>query len=176
LRRRTEAAISLIIVVVAIAALFAYFNYGSGIIDIKVSDAPKDWGEATQIYLNYSSIEIHKAQPDNESGWFTLVEKSGWINLTRILDVNETLGENNLQTGTYNLIRFEILQANVTVAGINYAATVPSGKITIAITKGGIQINAGHTSTLLLEISVSVEGSEETGNFRIVPAVTAKSV
>lgn len=173
MRRRTEAAISLIAIVIAVAALFVYFNYGSGVVQIKVSDPSKDWGEATQVYLNYSSIEIHKAQPDNESGWFTLVEKSGWINMTRILNVNETLDQVNLQGGTYNLIRFEILQANVTVNGKNYAATVPSGKITIAITKGGIQVNAGQTSTLLIEINVSIKGSEETGVFRIVPAVTA---
>lgn len=174
MKRRTEAAITLVVVAILAVALFAYFNFGSGILEIKMTDPSTDWGGATQVYLNYSAIEIHKAQPDNESGWFAVVDTSGWLNLTKTLDVNQTIGAKNLQTGTYNLIRFQILAANVTVGGMNYtASSVPSGEITIAITQGGIRVVTGQTTALLIEINVRVEGSSIEGAFRLVPAVRA---
>jgi len=177
LKRRTETAITLVVIAIAAVALFAYFNYGSGILEIKMTDPPTDWGEATQVYLNYSSIEIHKAQPDNESGWFTVFDNSAWINLTRTLNVNQTIGSKNLQAGVYNLIRFQILSAKVTVGGKNYtAALVPSGKVTIAIKQGGIRIATGQTATLLIDTNVRVEGSRAESTFRIEPAAGATPV
>jgi len=175
LRWTRSIAVIIVIIIIIAVALYAYFTYGSGVLEIKMTDPPIEWGVATQVYLNYSVIEVHRAQPDNESGWSTVIEKSGWINLTRTLDVNQTIGSKNLQTGVYNLIRFRILQAKVTVANVNYTATVPSDELTIAITKSGIQVNTGQTSTLLIELNVKVEGSTGTV-FRIVPAVRAAPV
>jgi len=169
--------IAVIVMIILIAVAFtAYFNFGSGIIEIRITDPPQSWGEAAQVYLNYSTIEVHRAQPDNESGWYTVVDKSAWINLTRTLDINQTIGVKNLQAGMYNLIRFQILDARVTVGGINYTATVPSSQLTIAITQGGIRINAGQTSDLLIELNVEVKGAKAEGIFRIVPAARATPV
>lgn len=166
------------IIVIAIIALsaFAYFSYGSGTLQITMTDPPSNWGPATQVYLKYSAIQVHRADAGNESGWFTVTDSSAWINLTRIIDVNQTIGSKNLQAGKYNLIRFKILETIVTVDGNNYTATVPSGQINIAITRGGIQtdvqINAGQTSTLLIDLNIAVHGSTQTG-FMIVPSIRA---
>jgi len=172
LRKRTEVAATVAMVVIAAAALFAYFNYGSGTIEIKMSDPPTDWDEATQVYLNYSAIEIHRAQAGNESGWFTIVEESAWINLTRTLEVNQTIGYKNLQAGLYNLIRLRILDARVTVDDRNYTASVPNSELKIAITQGGIQVNTSQKATLLIDINVKVKGSKTAG-FKIVPDARA---
>jgi hypothetical protein len=45
----------------------------------------------------------------------------------------------------------------------------------IAITSGGINLNAGQTSTLLIELNIAVHGSIETG-FTLVPDVRAVPV
>jgi hypothetical protein len=176
LRRKTEIIITIAVVIIAAASLFAYFTYGSGTLEIKISDPLNDWGQATQVYINYSAIEIHRAQADNESGWFTIVEKSAWINLTKILDFNQTISYTNLQAGLYNQIRFRILEARVTVDNKNYTASVPSDELKIAITPSGIQINTGQTATMLIEINMKVEGSKASGFFRLIPAVKATQV
>jgi len=163
------------IVVIASVAVFAYFSYGSGTLRIQLTDPPVDWGGATQVYLNFSAIEVHRADAGNESGWFTAVDIGGWINLTQTLDVNETIGDQNLQAGKYNLIRLEILEAKITVGGINFTATVPNGTLQIAITEGGVQVNAGQMSTLLIELNVKIQGSETSG-FHLVPDVRAAPV
>lgn len=163
------------IVIVVAAALFAYFNYGTGILEIKVTDArpPENWGEATQVYLKYSKVEIHRSQSDSESGWNTVIDESAWINLTRTLDVNQTIGAKNLQAGAYNLIRFRILEALVTIGHANRTAVVPSGQLTVSILPGGIHVNPGHTTELLIDISVKVEGTESAKGFRVIPAAKA---
>jgi hypothetical protein len=171
------ASIAAIIAVIIIAvAFYSYFTYGSGVIEIKMTDPQGEWDEATQVYLNCSSIEIHRAQEDNESGWFTVVDKGEWINLTRISDVNQTISHKNLQAGSYNLIRFRIVEAFVTVNGKNYCknytATVPNGELKITIIKGGTHVITGQTAALLIQLNAEVKGSEGLG-FEIVPEVKA---
>ncbi|MDQ1280180.1 MAG: hypothetical protein QG670_1443 [Thermoproteota archaeon] len=73
------------------SGFYVYNSYGSGTLQIKITDPP-DWGQAAQVYLKYSIIEIHKADAGNESGWFMIIEQSAWINLTKVLNVNQTLG------------------------------------------------------------------------------------
>lgn len=175
MRPSTSIVAIVVVLVIAAAALFAYFTYGSGTLQINMTDPPLSWGEATQVYLNYSAIEVHRADAGNESGWSTVIDKSAWINLTRTLDVNQTIGSKNLQAGLYNLVRFRILESKVTVGGINHTATVPSGELTIAITTGGIRVNTGQTAIMLIDLNVKVEGSKTLG-FRIVPTARATPV
>nr|MDO8099142.1 DUF4382 domain-containing protein [Candidatus Njordarchaeota archaeon] len=175
MKRTNMLAIVIVAVVIIGVGTFVYLNYASGALQILMTDPPSNWGSATQIYIKYSAIEVHRADAGNESGWFTVIDTSGWINLTRTLEVNQTIGSKNLQAGVYNLIRFSILEAFVTVANVNHTATVPSGKLQIAITQGGIRINAGQTASLLIDLNVKVEGSIESG-FTIVPDVRATPI
>lgn len=160
-----------IVLILVMGSYFVYVTYGSGTLVVKMTDPPS-WGAASQVYIYHSDIKIHRAEAANESGWSTIVQNSAWVNLTRLLDVNETIRETSLQAGLYNLIRFNILDAKVTVGGVNYTCSVPSSEITIAITQGGIRVNAGQTSTLLIDVNSKVQGSVASG-FKLVPAVRA---
>lgn len=169
-------AIGLVAMIVIAVAAFAYIYFSNGTLEIVATDPPPDWGLATQVYLNYSAIEVHRMDADNSSGWFTVAD-GGMINLTRIIDVNKTIGSTNIQSGTYNLIRFNIKEAIVTVNGVNYSATVPSTQLQIAITKGGvagIAVNGGQTAKLLIELNIKVEGTVD--SLRIVPDIRAEPI
>ena len=171
LRRLTVLVIAVIITGVALIGVsYIYNTYGSGTLQIKITDPPS-WGQATQVYLNYGVIEVHRTDGANTSGWFTIVDKSEWISLIKVLNINQTLGSKPLQAGLYNLIRFTILDAIVTVSGKNYTATVPSGKLQVAITKGGIRIVTGQTATLLIDLNTKVVGF-----YKIVPDIRATPV
>jgi len=172
MKKLTKLALGIVVIVIIAVGAFAYLSYGSGTLQILMTDPPSDWGSASQIYLNYSAIEVHRADAGDESGWFTVVDSNAWINLTRTIDFYQTLGSENLQAGVYNLMRFSIFEAVVTVADGNHTATVPSGELQIAITQGGIHVNAGQTSTVLIDLNIAVHGSIETG-FRIVPDIRA---
>ncbi len=169
------ATVAIVLAIAVIGGYVAYVNLASGTLKIELTDPPADWGVATQVYLNYSAIEIHRADAGNESGWTVAVDQGGSINLTEILDVNQTIGSKNLQPGLYNLMRFKIEDALVTVGDLNFSAQVPSDTVQIAITQGGITINGGQTSTLLIELNIAVHGSIEAG-FTLVPDVRAVPV
>jgi len=176
LKQITIVAIVIIAITIVTAGTFAYLTYGSGTLEIQVTDPPADWNSATGILLNYSAIEVHKADAaDNQSGWQTVISTSGVINLTQMLDVNKTLGSGGLQAGKYNLIRFSTVKAIVTIGNVNYTATVPPDKLQVAITQGGIQIGAGRTSRLLIDLNIRVEGTIENGLI-VVPDIRATPI
>ena len=154
------------------AGYYTYNSYASGTLSVKITDPPKDWGNATHVYIKYSAISVHKAGEGNETGWATVVSSAGWTNLRDALNTTKTLGSGALGPGTYNLIRFEVTEAIVTVGGQNYTATVSSGKLNIAVVQGGVTINAGQTSTIIIDITPKVVGSPAQG-FRVVPAAKA---
>lgn len=156
---------------IIMSSLFIYVGYGSGTLIVEMIDPPKDWGPASQVYINYSAIMVHRADAANESGWYT-VDTAGSINLTSVLNVSKAIGEGPLQAGKYNVIRFNVTGAIVTVDGVNYTATVASGKLNIPIIKGGIQVDAGQTAYLIVDITPRVTGSEDQG-FKLVPAARA---
>jgi hypothetical protein len=160
------AAIGFIIIV---GAGYSYTTLGTGKLVIMITDPPEHWGSASKVYIRYSEIKIHRANAGNESGWYTAVEGDSWIDLSTVLDSSEVIGSTHLQAGKYNLIRFEVLDANVTVAGENYTATVSSGNLTVSIMKGGVDISVGQTSHLVIDITPKVMGSTSTG-FKVVPA------
>jgi hypothetical protein len=167
---RKDGALTIIVLLIVVVILFGYFNNGSGTLEIRIHDQISDYCEATQIYLNYSAIEVHRAQEDNESGWVKVVDGSTWINLTENLDVNRTICYANLQAGEYNLIRFRVLDAHITIKGVNYTASVLNGELQSAI-NSGMRLNTGQTVTLLIDIGVKVQSTEASGSFILIPVV-----
>ena len=168
------AGITIVIVTIVIAGFISYSYFASGTLNVELTDPPAGWANASQIYLSLSKIEVHRADAGDASGWFTVINQGGTINLTKILDVTEFLGSQSLQIGKYNLVRFEIAEATVTINGENVTARVPSGRLQIAIGQGGIVINFGQTSTLLIELNISVHGTDQ--NPIIIPAIGATPV
>ena len=159
-------------VVIIVFGSYSYFSYGKGTLIIELTDPPSEWGPASKVYIRYGEVSIHKAKAGNESGWFTAVEGDSWMDLSTVLNASEVIGISRLGSGKYNLVRFEVLESVVTVGGQNYTATVSSGKLTIAVTRGGVNIEVGQTSHLVLDITPKVVGSAAAG-FRVVPAVKA---
>ena len=70
------------------------------------------------------------------------------------------------------MIRFEVLESVVTVNDVNYTAALSNGKLNIAIIQGGVTVNAGQTSNLLIDITPRITGSEPQG-YRLTPAAKA---
>lgn len=162
---------ALAVVIVAVGS-FGYFSYGKGTLVMELTDPPRDWGPASKVYIRYSEVRIHRAKAGNESGWFRAVEGDAWMDLSTVLNASEVIGISRLRSGKYNLVRFEVLESIVTVGGQNYTATVSSGKLTIAVTRGGVYIEVGQTAHLVIDITPKVVGSTAAG-FRVVPAVKA---
>src|SRR5487761_177604 len=138
---------------------------GSGTMQLSMIDPPNVPGNVVAVYVNYSSIQVHEANAGNQSGWHN-VTSSGTIDLMKIVSSSQVLGSANLPSGTYNIVRFNISSAVVTVNSTsgtlqNFTASVPSG----------INVKGGATSALLVDISprVTYGGNQYT----LVPSATA---
>jgi hypothetical protein len=147
---------------------------GSGTMQLSMIDPPNVPGNVIAVYVNYSSIQVHDANAGNQSGWHN-VTSSGTIDLMKIVSSSKILGSAQLPSGTYNIVRFNITGAVVTVqnstgADQNYTAKIPSGMVQSVIT-GGVNVKAGSVSALLVDISPKVTYG---GNqYTLVPSATA---
>ncbi len=144
---------------------------GLGTLQISMQDPPQVPPEVTAVYINYSSIQVHVANAGNQSGWYN-VTSSGTANLTSLIANSKLLGSAKLPSGTYNIVRFNVTSALVTVGGTNYTATVPSGKVQAVLT-GGVDVKQGQTSSLLIAISPKVTGNTNSG-YILVPSANAQ--
>jgi hypothetical protein len=147
---------------------------GSGTMQLSMIDPPNVPSNVVAVYVNYSSIQVHVANAGNQSGWYNITS-SGSINLMKIVNSSKVLGSASLPSGTYNIVRFTITSAAVTVqnstGGLkNYTASVPSGMVQSVIT-GGVNVKGGTTSALLVDISprVTYGGNQYT----LIPSATA---
>lgn len=158
---------------IIITSMQVHLSSATGTLTILVTDPPQ-WEEATQVYINITGMEIHS----NASGWTPLPMPGGReyleVNLTEALDTEVDLLQTPLGAGKYNILRFNISSAIVTVDGSNITdVKVPSGKINIAITEGGVTIKAGEESKLLLDIETRVVYSKGRDQYQLVPAAKA---
>ena len=135
-------------------------------------DPPRNWGDASNIYIHYSAFEIRRADSNEKSGWMTVLSEDGWIDLSTVIDVEKTMVDARLEPGRYNIIRFEILEVKITVDNLNKTASVASNKLNIPIMDGGITLSGGRTSELVIDFETTVAGSEKSG-YRLIPNVKA---
>lgn len=150
---------------------------GYGTMQLSMIDPPNVPGNVVGVYINYSSIQVHVSNAGNQSGWYN-VTASGTVDLMKIVSSSKLLGSASLPNGTYNIVRFNITSALVTVnstSGVlsNYTARVPSGMVQSVVT-GGVNVQANTTSALLVDISPRVTYGG--GNYTLVPSATARPV
>ena len=148
---------------------------GYGTMQLSMIDPPNVPGNVVGVYINYSSIQVHVSNAGNQSGWYN-VTASGTVDLMKIVSSSKLLGSASLPNGTYNIVRFNITSALVTVnstSGVlsNYTARVPSGMVQSVVT-GGVNVQANTTSALLVDISPRVTYGG--GNYTLVPSATAR--
>ena len=165
-------AIILLLVVIGAGGFYAYRTFGRGTLVLKVEDPPSEWGPASNVFIQFSEVRVHRADAGNESGWTVIVDESGWVDLTEALNTSKTLGSESLRAGKYNLVRFNVSDAKVTVDGDNHTAPVESGFMTVAIIQGGVTIESGQTSAVTIDITPRVVPRGVQG-YKVVPATTA---
>ncbi len=144
---------------------------GFGTLQISMQDPPQVPAEVTAVYINYSAIQVHAANAGNQSGWYN-VTKSGTVDLTSLIANSKLLGTAKLPSGTYNIVRFNVTSALVTVGGKNYTASVPSGMVQSVLT-GGVDVKSSQPASILVDITPKVTGSVQSG-YMLVPSANAQ--
>jgi len=126
----------------------------TGILGVSLTDPPIVPPGVTDVYMSYSSVQVHVADAGNEDGWYQVAD-SGSVDLMSLVNVSLTLGSAQVQTGVFNLIAFNITSASVTMNGANVTAYVPADRINVPIV-GGISVSTGNSSGVLVDLSPEV--------------------
>jgi len=161
----------LVIIVVCVGVFSAYIRDGIGSLVIRIRDPQVGWGPATGVYVSLSNILIHRADAGNESGWFDTGVSATNLSLGEVTMFSRIIGATELQAGSYNLIRLSLTQAVITVDGMNYTCRIPSEKLNVQITGGGVRINANQMSHLEIDITPRITGKD--GDFKLTPSAKA---
>ena len=104
--------------------------------------------DISKVEITISSIEVHKANMNNNSGWSTIVEEPRTYDLIEIIDVYEIIGSNTLEAGKYTQIRLNVDSASAVINGVEYDLIVPSDKIKIV---RNFDIIENETTMLILD-------------------------
>ena len=136
-----------------------------------IKDPPAGWGPASSIYITFNHIWIHRTEANGESGWFDTGVNVVNLSLREVVIFDKMIGEVSLQAGSYNIVRFNVTQAIVTVEGINYTCRIEHGNLHVPIINGGLYINALQTTHLEIDISPKVTGKVD--SFKLTPAARA---
>ncbi|MCL5068670.1 MAG: hypothetical protein M1368_10020, partial [Thaumarchaeota archaeon] len=79
----------------------------TGVLAAQITDPPIVPKGTSHLYVNYSDIEAHTFDVNNNSVWFT-VANSGSIDLMNVLNAGVTLGSSTVQSGVFDRVRFDI--------------------------------------------------------------------
>src|SRR5579872_1140864 len=133
----------------------SYTYYGpTGVLGVSLTDPPIVPAGVTDVFISYSSIDVHVADAGNQDGWYQVAD-AGSVDLMSLINVSLTLGSAQVQTGVFNLISFNITSAGVTINGVNATAYVPANRISLPIV-GGISVSTGNSSGVLVDLSPEV--------------------
>jgi hypothetical protein len=144
---------------------------GQSTLIMAVRDAPKttDIGTITYLGLNISEVSVHRAsanqtapETDDEmtatesddsgtAGWTVVVDHPQMVDLMRLTDVSEVIGQKTMEAGKYTQIRLKIASGTVTVNGTEHTLAVPSGVLKL---NRGFVLTPNETLKLTLDFNV----------------------
>lgn len=150
----------------------------SGTLAVLLTDPPTVPSGVSAVYITYSDFAIHVSGAGNDSGWH-LVNTQGQINLMSVINATQTVALTNVQSGTFNMLAFNITSAIVTYNGQNYTANLvyQEHKLVVPIA-GGITITSGHTSAAVIDLTPTVLllGNTTNPSFAFIPAARGYTI
>ena len=144
---------------------------GTSTLIIAVKDAPKtsDIGTITHLNLNFREVSVHRASTnqtiadtDDEmdatesddsdtAGWIVVVSQPRTVDLMRLTQVSEVIGQKDMEAGRYTQIRLKIDSGTITVDGTEHNLAVPSGMLKL---NRGFVLQPNETLKLTLDFNV----------------------
>jgi hypothetical protein len=144
---------------------------GQSTLILAVKDAPKttDIGTITYLGLKISEVSVHRASENqntpesdeemtatesddsNTTGWTVVVDKPQTVDLMRLTNLSEVIGQKTMDAGKYTQIRLKIDSGTITIDGAEHNLAVPSGVLKL---NRGFTLQPNQTLTLTLDFNV----------------------
>lgn len=141
------------VLILASNSLGILSEVSSGALAIMLTDPPTVPDGVSAVYLSYSSLAVHVSGL-GDSGWVA-TGSHGTIETLGLVNLSQTISTGTVPSLSYNLLSLTITGANVTFLGMNYTATVSSGKLTIPIV-GGLRVDSSNPAAAVVDLQPTV--------------------
>jgi hypothetical protein len=142
-----------------------------------ITDPPTVPIGTTDVYMSYSSIEVHIAGAGNSSEYWYSVGSPGTIDLMQSINISDTIGLASIPAGTsFDQIRFNVTSVTVAFDKGNYSAQMLMNENKVlAEIPGGVTVGALQTQAVLIDMSpkVLLMGSSPGPTFAFLPTAKA---
>lgn len=143
-------------------------------LSVQMTDPPIVPQGTQSLIVTYSGVDLHETGMANSTG-FVNFSVNGKINLMNLTNVSQTIAVIKTQANqSFNLLRFDIKSANITINNVTYNLVVATGGV-IARING--TLNTTSSGGVLLDLSPTVlqiyNGSANQSVFILVPSASA---
>ncbi len=156
---------------------------GTGTIQVRMTDAP---GPYSSVRVVVEEVSVHRADAaDSLSGWVVINSQPATYDLLTLQNgIFAEIGQTTLPAGHYTQLRLKIgTGSTVTVGGLTYPLTIPSGEQTGIKITGSFDVPANGLLDLALDFDAA-RSVIQTGNaqyklkptIRVLPFSTAGSI
>lgn len=131
-----------------------------GTLEIRITDAPPDKRLITEINVNVTKIEVHKADDtDSDNGtWITVIEGSYPFDLLKLEGVEEPIGSKKVPAGKYTQMRINVEPLNAVVEGGQVVVLeIPSDSLKI-INPPIFNVSEDGVTTVVIDFDLQKEG------------------
>ncbi len=149
---------------------------GLGNLSIQLTDPPTVPAGTQSLIVAYSGVDLHETGMTNSTGFMDF-PVSGTINLLNLTNVSQTIAVIRAQANqSFNMIRFDIKSANITINNVTYNVTVAVSGVVARINSS---VNAASSGGVLIDLSPTVLQVYTNANqsiFVMVPSVGAVAI
>lgn len=155
---------------------------GTGTLRVNLVDAPADIEAVESLEIVFEQVLVHQAAEAEmaEAGWDTVLaadlpEADRTFDLLELVNgVFATLGEVELEAGTYTQVRIMLESATLTVDGVEEDLFIPSGDQTGIKLTGGFSIDPNVITEITVDFDVAQslhEAPPGSGNYILRPTI-----
>lgn len=149
-------------------------NFSTGTLQVMLTDSPAAY-ESVIIDIEEVRVHIDSDADEDNGGWRTITDQPMQVDLLELTNgATEILGEEELEPGTYNQMRFILGDQNeLVIDGESYSLTTPSAQNSGLKLNINADIESNSTYTLLLDFdaSRSVVQAGNSGKYLLKPVI-----
>jgi hypothetical protein len=183
-RRTAAAALGLVLILGGLVGCSDSSSPGTstGTLRMHLVDAPAFLESIDALEVVFTEVRVHRSESaeEGDGGWITVLPDSlpvedRTFDLLELVDgVFATLGEVELETGTYTQVRIMLESATLVIDGLPQDLFIPSGFQSGIKLVGSFTINADEITDLTVDFDVAQslhEAPPGSGNFILRPTI-----
>lgn len=144
-----------------------------GVLSVMLTDPSNVPKGVSAIYVTYDEIALHAAGLG--AGQWVFIPGQGTLETLGLVNLSETISSANIPALNYDEVAFDIHSAQVKFHGVNYSATVNTGRL-VAQIDGGLTVNPSKPAAVVVDLQPTVLNLGDQGVPNLVIAAGVRAL